>query len=64
MCGRRSNLVLDHDHATGLVRGTLCSGHNVGLGMFHDSVDELLAAIAYLREHAPPQPSASHGDWG
>jgi hypothetical protein len=39
---------LDHCHETGAIRGLLCNMHNVGLGHFHDSINELEAAVRYL----------------
>lgn len=39
---------LDHDHATGKIRGVLCLNCNTGLGRFRDDPELLLRAIGYL----------------
>lgn len=39
---------VDHDHATGAVRGILCWHCNVALGHFRDSTTALRSAIDYL----------------
>lgn len=55
ICRRDGALVLDHNHSTGAQRGWLCARCNVGIGMLGDSPVALLAAAAYLEEHARSQ---------
>jgi hypothetical protein len=39
---------VDHDHASGLVRGILCITCNIALGMLHDDPNRARAAAVYL----------------
>ena len=48
ICGDTGNLVVDHDHLTGKVRGMLCNHCNRGLGHFRDSPMLLEFAAQYL----------------
>ena len=51
ICGAargKRNHALDHDHATGRLRGILCGPCNAGIGMFRDNIDLLRKAIEYL----------------
>lgn len=50
ICKTKQNLVVDHCHITGRVRGLLCSKCNFGLGFFKDSILSLESAIEYLKK--------------
>ena len=44
------DLAVDHDHATGQVRGLLCSSCNIGVGNFKDNPSLLELAAKYIRQ--------------
>jgi len=49
ICHRKDvRLGIDHDHATGQIRGILCLECNWALGLFRDSAATIRAAIGYL----------------
>lgn len=48
ICGDVCNLVVDHDHKTGSIRGMLCNRCNKGLGLFRDSPELLEYARIYI----------------
>ena len=46
-----SRLHVDHNHATGKIRGLLCKHCNLGLGHFKDNRFLLNLAYTYLEKH-------------
>jgi hypothetical protein len=48
ICVERPAVHVDHDHATGQVRGVLCFPCNAALGQFRDRTDLLARAATYL----------------
>ena len=53
---RRQKFHIDHCHATGIVRGALCSNCNLGLGNFLDDIEIMRKAIEYLERSRCPMP--------
>lgn len=47
-CDRADDLVIDHDHASGMVRGLLCRHCNLALGNVKDSIDTLKRMVEYM----------------
>lgn len=45
---QNQNLVVDHDHETGKVRGLLCGKHNTAIGLLSDSPQIVVKALGYL----------------
>lgn len=48
ICSRDMELVIDHDHETGKVRGLLCGPCNRAIGWFGDTAEGVARAVAYL----------------
>lgn len=46
---KQNDCHIDHCHETGVVRGLLCMGCNVGLGMLGDNEAGLMKALDYIR---------------
>jgi len=65
ICRTAPAVHVDHDHASGRVRGMLCFSCNAALGHFKDEPAMLRRAARYLETYAlkgAPGPSTSHRD--
>jgi hypothetical protein len=49
--GGGESLAIDHDHATGKVRGLLCMTCNTAIGKLNDDPNLLRVAARYLEQH-------------
>lgn len=49
--GEIKNLVVDHCHKTGKIRGLLCMNCNQGIGKLQDDINLLQKAIEYLKKY-------------
>ena len=47
---------IDHDQATGRVRGLLCRSCNIALGLMQDDPERLRRAAAYVQDYATGTP--------
>ena len=50
VCGGGGKICFDHDHATGVFRGWLCSRCNFALGQVRDNSELLIALVEYLKK--------------
>lgn len=54
ICGGKNKLkplYVDHDKNTNKIRKLLCQHCNTGLGFFKDSIEIMLKAVQYLKDH-------------
>ena len=51
ICSKEKQLMVDHCHTTGKVRGLLCGKCNKGLGHFKDDIQVIKNIITYLGEN-------------
>ena len=50
-CNEKKSTDLDHCHKTGKIRGLLCNGCNMALGLLNDNINTLKRLSKYLTEH-------------
>lgn len=57
--GKTRQLAVDHDHATGKIRGLLCRFCNTALGLLDDDSERMEKAAAYVRKHSESEENAA-----
>lgn len=59
VCGKQTkrHLHVDHDHATGAVRGLLCGDCNAALGHLHDSPEIIRRLLQYISRQSEEETS-------
>ena len=50
ICKEKTALCVDHDHATGKIRGLLCRKCNAAIGLLGDDIENIKRAIVYLQK--------------
>ncbi len=50
VCGSNKRIGIDHDHETGIVRGSLCHNCNVALGLVKEDTNVLKSMVNYINE--------------
>ncbi len=50
ICSEAEDMCIDHDHATGAVRGILCRRCNLAIGILGDTSEMLYRAFLYLKQ--------------
>jgi hypothetical protein len=58
---KERHIQVDHNHATGLVRGLLCSDCNLAIGLLHESIESIERCIGYLQSEPPQLDYRSRG---
>ena len=53
LCGKKRELVFDHDHRTEEFRGWICRKCNTALGMVEDDINILALMIEYIKNNNP-----------
>lgn len=62
ICLTDKNLVIDHDHKTGKIRGLLCQNCNSAIGKFKESPEIMFKAIEYINNFQSVEQDTVSGD--